>query len=142
MERNLRKEILQALTDKHYLPLLPVQEKVIPLILSGRSVFVQAATGSGKTAAFLIPVIEKSEEFSPVTSLIIAPTRELALQIKEECDDLSAYTRIKSVLLIGGISEEIQLRELRQHPRSSSERPAGFFLFVKAVLLIFPVCAC
>ncbi len=107
----------RALEDLHYLPLLPVQESVIPLFLKKKDLLVQAKTGSGKTAAYLIPLLEMSREYSPCTSLVIAPTRELALQIKEEADRLSSYMRIKSTLLIGGFSEQSQIRQLKAHPQ-------------------------
>lgn len=77
--------IQNALNEMGYHSLLPIQEKVIPMIQDGKSLFVLAKTGSGKTASYLIPAIEQVQETDDFTSvLIITPTRELAIQISLE----------------------------------------------------------
>lgn len=84
----------------------PVQEQAIPAILSGEDVLVSAETGSGKTAAFLLPAIQQIIEASPsscgITVLILCPTRELAKQIFDQCTRLTQSTRIKTGLITGG----------------------------------------
>nr|MCR5794462.1 DEAD/DEAH box helicase [Solobacterium sp.] len=104
-------EIKKAMDAYGYERLLPVQEKVIPLVEEGRNLFVQAETGSGKTAAYLIPLIRQDRKI-----LVLAPTRELAVQIAEECEKLSVYTRRKQAACIGGIDIRKQENILRYHP--------------------------
>lgn len=90
----------------------PVQEKAIPQALTGRDLIVTAQTGTGKTAAFLLPVIHhilNSKRNSP-GALIITPTRELASQIKEHLNKINHKTNIKSVCIYGGVSQNAQIR--------------------------------
>ena len=109
-----KEELLKALRELEYLPLLPVQEKALPVITAHHSLFLQAKTGSGKTAAYLIPVIEMTEPLeSEIRTLIIAPTRELALQIHAETVRLAAYARIRTACLIGGEEERKQVNSLK-----------------------------
>lgn len=92
----------------------PIQDQVIPLILDGKDVIGLAETGTGKTAAFLIPLIEKTlREYSRET-LILAPTRELAIQIEAELRKLSRDNRIYSTVCVGGTSMHPQVRALRR----------------------------
>ncbi|CAG8819809.1 5382_t:CDS:1, partial [Racocetra persica] len=80
----------KILVEIGYSQLTSIQEKVIPLVLSGRDVIGQSHTGTGKTASFLIPTLEKlKRDFSPQV-LILVPTRELALQVSEEAKKLAA----------------------------------------------------
>jgi hypothetical protein len=105
MEIQLKKELTQVLEDLHWLPLKPVQEKTIPLFLAGRNLLVQAETGAGKTAAYLLPLLQQTEPFRDENrALIIAPTRELAMQIRETADTLSSYLPLHTALLIGGVA--------------------------------------
>lgn len=106
-------EIKRAMNLYGYESLLPVQERVIPLIEEGKNLLVQAETGSGKTAAYLIPLIRQDKKI-----LVLAPTRELAVQIAEECEKLSIYTRRKQAACIGGIDIQKQENILRYHPSS------------------------
>jgi len=83
----------------------PVQEKVIPLILQGKDLIASAQTGTGKTAAFLLPVIDKilnSPESDHINALIIVPTRELAVQIAQNLEGLSYFTSVSSLAVYGG----------------------------------------
>ncbi len=111
----LDQEILKALQKLHYNEALPVQEKVIPEILKEKDVIVRSRTGSGKTASFAIPIIQKVEwnERSP-QALILTPTRELALQIKEDFDNISAYRRLKTVAVFGKQPYKFQIQDLKQ----------------------------
>jgi superfamily II DNA/RNA helicase len=94
----------------------PIQDQVIPLVLAGRDVVGIANTGTGKTAAFLIPLINKIMRDRMQKVLIIAPTRELATQIEDELRLFSRGLGIASVLVIGGASMGIQIQRLRQRP--------------------------
>ena len=83
-------EILRAIEDVGYETMTPIQEKIIPAILEGRDVIGQSSTGTGKTAAFAIPVIQKTQpsEEGLTQVLVLAPTRELAIQIGDELRSL------------------------------------------------------
>lgn len=107
--------ILEALDKLGYEEPLPVQEEVIPLILEGKNVIVKSKTGSGKTASFAIPVIENIiwDERDP-QCLVLTPTRELALQIKEEFDNIGAYKRLKSAAIFGKQPYRFQVQDLKQ----------------------------
>src|ERR1035437_9189962 len=111
-------ELVQQLKDnisaKNYTMPTPIQDQTINHILNGRDVIGIANTGTGKTAAFLIPLINKVFLNKSEKVLIVAPTRELALQIQEELRDFSKGLGIKSVLCIGGMSLWMPKNELRQ----------------------------
>lgn len=94
----------------------PIQDQAIPLILQGRDVVGVANTGTGKTAAFLIPLINKIILNRNEKVLIIVPTRELAVQIDEELQAFSKFLNILSVLCIGGASINNQIYTLRKNP--------------------------
>lgn len=111
----LSKEIQQALQKLGYIKPLEVQSKVIPSVLNGKNLIVKSKTGSGKTAAFGIPVCEMVnwDEKAP-QALILVPTRELALQVKEEIAAIGTYKKIKCVAIFGKTSFDKQTLELRQ----------------------------
>jgi ATP-dependent RNA helicase RhlE len=92
----------------------PIQDKIIPEILNGHDVIGIAETGTGKTAAFLIPLIEKTLQARYRQTLILAPTRELALQIDNELHKLSKGLGIFSVVCVGGTNISPQIRSLRR----------------------------
>jgi len=92
----------------------PIQDKIIPEILNGRDVIGIAETGTGKTAAFLIPLIEATLKKMSKQTLILAPTRELAQQIEEELRNLSRGFRLFSVACVGGINIRPQIHALRR----------------------------
>lgn len=113
----LKEEIKRALEEIGYLPLKQVQSEAIPLIDSGKNVLIQAETGSGKTAAFLIPLIHSIDPKSEKTSaLIIAPTRELAIQINHEAEQIATYTGVHTVVVVGGLDRQKQENALRHRP--------------------------
>lgn len=91
----------------------PIQDQIIPEILKGNDVIGLAETGTGKTAAFLIPLIEKTLADTSKTTLILAPTRELAIQIRDELISLSAGNRIHSAVCVGGMNIHPQIKALR-----------------------------
>ena len=94
-----------------------IQYKAIPEILKGKDILGVASTGSGKTAAFLIPLIDKVVRDNNNRVLIIVPTRELAMQIQDEFKIFSKNTNVKSVLIMGGNSIKTQINILRSNPQ-------------------------
>src|SRR6202167_2239336 len=94
----------------------PVQAAAIPTALAGKDVLATAQTGTGKTLAFLIPIIEQwsREPLRQVNVLVLLPTRELAMQVNEEYEKLRPKTLPKAALVIGGVAEAGQMRDLRQ----------------------------
>src|SRR5882757_190017 len=95
----------------------PVQAKSIPPALTGADVVATAQTGTGKTLAFLIPIVEKlstATASAGIRALILAPTRELALQIADVFTKLSVGTGLRSAVVVGGLSEQTQLQALRR----------------------------
>lgn len=113
--------ILKALKDKNYTEPTPIQEKAIPYVLDRRDILGSAQTGTGKTAAFAIPIIqlihtiEGDDPGKPkIRSLIVTPTRELALQIDENIRDYSKYTRLKHTVIFGGVKQGRQVEKLKQ----------------------------
>lgn len=96
----------------------PVQERAVPAMRVGRDVIAQAQTGTGKTLAFLLPVLEKIKpQGAVVQALVIAPTRELAIQIARVAEPLAAALSIGTTLVYGGADIERQKEKLRRHPQ-------------------------
>lgn len=117
----LIKPILKALKDKNYQTPTPIQAKAIPSVLKRKDVLACAQTGTGKTAAFAIPIvqliqrIEGEKKQKPVIrSLIVTPTRELAIQIDENIQAYSKYTSVKSTVIFGGVKQGKQVEKLRK----------------------------
>src|SRR6266403_4903079 len=115
-ELGLSPELLRAITDTGYTTPTPIQEKAIPLVISGRDLLGCAQTGTGKTACFALPMIDKltagrSRARMP-RSLIIEPTRELATQVEAAFEVYGKYHRLTTALLIGGESFADQLKKL------------------------------
>lgn len=114
-ELNISKEIKKALNMLNYTIPTPVQDEVIPLALSNNNIAVQAKTGSGKTLAFSIPLVEKLDwNQNKPQALVLSPTRELALQIKDLIDDVGRLKRIKTVAVYGQHPIEVEKRQLKQ----------------------------
>jgi len=109
-------DILEALTKKGFQHPTPVQEQTIPLLLSGtKDIIGQAQTGTGKTAAFGIPIIERIKPgLRKVQAIIMAPTRELAVQVAEEINSLKANRDITILPVYGGQGMDTQLRQLKK----------------------------
>src|SRR5947199_7163899 len=100
----LSEETKRNLIEVGYKQLTDIQKKVIPLALSGRDIIGQSQTGTGKTASFIIPVLEKLKFNSQPQVLILVPTRELALQVSEEAKKLSRHLKLRVLAIYGGIS--------------------------------------
>lgn len=103
------------ISKKGYTTPTPIQDKAIPHVLEGRDVVGIANTGTGKTAAFLIPLINKVIKDPKQNCLIMVPTRELAIQIDQELKALTPGMKIYSVCCVGGASIGFQMKELRYH---------------------------
>ena len=110
----LSKKLLSAISDMGFEEPSPIQSQTIPLVLEGHDVIGQAQTGTGKTAAFGIPTIEKIEDGSRhIQVLVLTPTRELAIQSAEEFNKIGKYKRIKTLPIYGGQAIDRQIRALR-----------------------------
>jgi ATP-dependent RNA helicase DeaD len=111
---DLKPRILAALSDMQYLELTPVQEKTFPHILAGRDIIVRAETGSGKTAACAVPLVQMVDtSLKAIQALILVPTRELALQYVTEISDIARRTNVKPFVVYGGFSMQIQTTKIR-----------------------------
>lgn len=113
----VHKRILDNIVIKGFDKPTAIQDKTIPLALEGKDVVGIANTGTGKTAAFGIPMLHDLITHMDHRAIIIAPTRELAQQIMEECFSLGKGCGLRSALLIGGASMNLQRRDLRYNPR-------------------------
>jgi len=112
----LHKLLHNNLAQKGYKIPSPIQDQTISAGLDGRDIIGIAGTGTGKTAAFALPILDKLITNRTSAALIIAPTRELAQQIEEECEALAVGSYLRGALLIGGSSMGAQLRDLRRNP--------------------------
>jgi ATP-dependent RNA helicase DeaD len=110
----LSAQLTKALSEIGFEAPFPIQEAAIPLVLEGKDVVGQAHTGTGKTAAFGLPILQKIRADGPVQALILAPTRELAVQVTTEINRFSKYTGVKTVAIYGGQSINVQLDKLQR----------------------------
>ncbi len=115
----LSTEILKAIDKQGYTVPSPIQQKAIPEILNDRDVLASAQTGTGKTAGFTLPIIEKllqtpKGKKRAIKALIITPTRELAAQIQKNVRDYTEFTTLKSAVIFGGVKQNAQVNTLRQ----------------------------
>ena len=110
---DLKPQILAALADIKYVELTPVQEKTFPHILAGRDIIARAETGSGKTAACAVPLVQMVDpSIKAVQSLILVPTRELALQYVSEISDIARQIDVNPFAVYGGFSMQTQVAKL------------------------------
>ena len=114
-------EILKALSEENYIEPTSIQAKSIPLILDRVDVLGSAQTGTGKTAAFAIPIIQhlvkdpqNAKGKRKISSLVVTPTRELAIQIGESFSTYGRHTNLKNTVVFGGVSQGSQTRALGQ----------------------------
>lgn len=112
-ELGLSAQLTKALSENGFEAPFPIQEAAIPLVLEGKDVVGQAHTGTGKTAAFGLPILQRIKADGPVQALILAPTRELAVQVTTEINRFARYTGVKTVAIYGGQSINVQLDRLR-----------------------------
>ena len=113
-ELGLKSEILKGLEEIGFTELFPIQAEAIPVILAGKDVIGQAHTGTGKTAAFSLPMLHKMDHNIPVQALIIVPTRELAMQVATEIKKFAKYLPIRTTAIYGGQSINVQFDALRR----------------------------
>jgi ATP-dependent RNA helicase RhlE len=118
---NLIEPILKALKTEGYTTPTPIQEQAIPFILQHRDLLGCAQTGTGKTAAFAIPILQllfedrqKHKEQKSIKALILTPTRELAIQISESFTAYGKHTGLKNLVIFGGVSQNPQVDALRR----------------------------
>lgn len=112
---HITEPILKAVKEQGYVDPTPIQEQAIPYALQGRDILGCAQTGTGKTAAFSIPTIQllKKHYKQSIRSLIVTPTRELAIQIQENITAYAQYTTIRSAVIFGGVPQKPQERILK-----------------------------
>lgn len=112
----LNKQILTAVEEAGYTTPTPIQEKAITPILSGQDIMGVAQTGTGKTAAFVLPLLMrlKYAQGEHPRALILLPTRELAMQIAENIELLGKYTDLRTVVLYGGLGPKTQIEALKK----------------------------
>lgn len=119
-ELNISEPILKALSNKQYKTPTPIQEQAISVVLNGKDLLGIAQTGTGKTAAFAIPIIQQLD--SPmltnrkreIRALILTPTRELAIQIDECFTDYAKFTGLRNTVIFGGVNQRPQVDELKR----------------------------
>jgi len=115
------KPIQKALKEEGYKKTTPIQEKSIPYVLDGKDLVGCAQTGTGKTAAFAVPVLQNlsknkkaNKNPRPIRALVLAPTRELAIQIGDSFECYGKYINLKSAVIFGGVSQNPQTKALRE----------------------------
>ncbi|AFS81224.1 DEAD/DEAH box helicase [Candidatus Nitrosopumilus koreensis AR1] len=113
-ELGLKEDILKGINDLGFEEAFPIQEAVIPVLLTGRDVVGQAHTGSGKTAAFSLSMLQKIQPKNGIQGLIMAPTRELAMQITDEIKKFGKYTGIRVATVYGGQGMGVQFDALER----------------------------
>src|SRR4030042_6389089 len=106
--------ILKAIKELEWEEPTPVQEQVIPIAFEGKDVMAQAQTGTGKTGAFAIPVIDRIQRNRRIQCLVMTPTRELAVQVTGDLADMAKHSDIRTVAIYGGQSITMQVDKLRQ----------------------------
>ncbi|MDB5011686.1 MAG: rhlE 1, partial [Mucilaginibacter sp.] len=113
---NFNRQILNAIADAGYTEPTPIQQKAIPPILNGQDVMGIAQTGTGKTAAYVLPILMKLKyaQGDHARALVIAPTRELALQIEENIKTFAANTDLRVVVLYGGLGPKTQIEQINK----------------------------
>jgi ATP-dependent RNA helicase RhlE len=118
----LSADLLRAVADEGYTAPTPIQVQAIPLILAGRDLMGAAQTGTGKTAAFVLPIFERLKPYAnasfsparhPVRALVLTPTRELAMQVAEMAAAYGRHVALRSAVVFGGVPLDPQIRELR-----------------------------
>ncbi|MEJ7747753.1 MAG: DEAD/DEAH box helicase [Candidatus Limnocylindrales bacterium] len=119
----LAPEFLRAVSDQGYTDPTPVQAEAIPIVLAGRDLMAGAQTGTGKTAAFVMPMLQRlgrpspdSRARRPIRTLVLAPTRELALQVEESVRTYGHHWGVRSAAIYGGVGFAPQVRALRNGP--------------------------
>ncbi|GAB5523517.1 MAG: DEAD/DEAH box helicase [Roseivirga sp.] len=134
----LSRQFLNAIDDLGYTNPTPIQQKAIPRALAGHDLLGIAQTGTGKTAAFVLPILMKIKyaQGDNPRALILAPTRELVMQIKTNLDGLAAYTDLRMVALYGGLGPKQQIAELENGVDIIVSTPGRFLDIYKKGMII------
>lgn len=134
----LSRQFLNAIDDLGYTDPTPIQQKAIPRALAGHDLLGIAQTGTGKTAAFVLPILMKIKyaQGDNPRALILAPTRELVMQIKTNLDGLSAYTDLRVVALYGGLGPKQQIAELENGVDIIVSTPGRFLDIYKKGMIV------
>ncbi len=112
---NLHPQLVQAVEDLGYTEPTPIQSEVIPAMLAGKDVIARSQTGTGKTAAFALPILQNlSAAEKSVQCLVLTPTRELALQVADAMKSYGQHQRVKILAVYGGQAYGPQIRSLKQ----------------------------
>lgn len=113
---NLIEPLLRAVKEEGYTSPSPIQQKAIPILLEGRDLIGCAQTGTGKTAAFALPILQllQAEEKKGIRALILTPTRELALQIDESFRGYGKYLKLREAVIFGGVGQKPQVDALKR----------------------------
>lgn len=132
-ELEIHPDLIQAAADMGFEELMPVQEECLIPALSGRDIAGISQTGTGKTVAFLLPILHRiyTEELQPPTALIVAPTRELCIQIAEEAHRFSSNHNIRVCTIYGGEGYDRQERELAENPEIIAATPGRLIDYMK-----------
>ena len=133
----LNKQLLNAIEDARYNAPTPIQQKAIPLVLNGHDVMGIAQTGTGKTAAFVLPILMKIKyaKGDNVRALIIAPTKELVLQIEEVTRQLASYTDLRIISLYGGVGPKTQIEAIENGVDIIVSTPGRFMdIYLRGIL--------
>jgi ATP-dependent RNA helicase RhlE len=111
----LKPELLRAVADKGYTEPTPIQREAIPAVLAGKDVLAGAQTGTGKTAGFTLPLLQRlgARGGRNPRALVLTPTRELAAQVEQSVQDYGKYVDLRSLVIFGGVSERPQIDKLR-----------------------------
>ena len=115
----LSAELLRAVEEKGYRQATPIQQQAIPHILDGRDILAGAQTGTGKTAGFTLPLLQRLHESQSggrrsIRALILTPTRELAAQVAESVRDYGSHLPFRTSVIFGGVSINTQIAKLRK----------------------------
>jgi ATP-dependent RNA helicase DeaD len=121
-----RPSLLKAIADMGFAEPTPIQRELMPLALAGRNVLGQARTGTGKTAAFLLPIIQQIERRRALQAMVLAPTRELAKQVTDECHALCKYESVRAICVYGGVRIRRQIDALKRTPQIVIGTPGRF----------------
>jgi ATP-dependent RNA helicase DeaD len=116
-ELGLCRQVLQAVNEMGFEETTPIQQQAIPIAMQGKDLIGQAQTGTGKTAAFGIPMVERFDvDSEQIQGIVVAPTRELAIQVAEELQEIGRFKRINTLPIYGGQSIERQIKALKKRP--------------------------
>ena len=127
--------IIKALEEKSYKTPSPIQLKAIPLVAQGSDIIACAGTGTGKTAAFSLPlierIVEKNDKWRNITVLVLSPTRELATQIVDNINSYTTYLPIRALAVYGGVKKEKQLKALNKGVQIVVATPGRLLDYIK-----------